>query len=406
MAGNMIQHQFIEDRCTEMTLIPFTWNVGKDGPHFFLDMKMSRLKELVLNSIVGTRARRILKINISLNELKELQCESLSPFVNLHELNVSLNSLRSISWLSALPHLMVLNLAHNDIETLQGLESCKTLTVLNLSHNGIRSVANLPFLNSLMELYLSGNQLESLEGIQHVPQLCELYIQGNRIYSLLPMSSSLGLCVLDASENMIPSLTDTLHVLGNLRRLKRLRLKGNPLTRDKRYNTAIRQSTTTEILDNVLLRDWYADGSMFAPHADVQGQTKEDLKGLARLTFQNKVQEKRSDTESAIHYLHSKILNLQEEQQDYEDHLTMELEAYNRYLDIIPTEDHHSIDSKKIPCAMERYMFTKFWEKWDQGKRRQENCPFRDLAKPDEVIRTAARLLSNPHAQDPQSSNT
>ncbi|XP_067915880.1 protein phosphatase 1 regulatory subunit 7-like [Heterodontus francisci] len=406
MDGNMIERQFVEDRCTEMAIIPFIWNVRTEGPHFSLDMKMSRLKELVFNFVFGSRAHRILKINISLNELKELQCESLSPFVNLHELNVSLNSLRSISWLSVLPHLMVLNLSHNDIETLQGLESCKMLTVLDLSHNRIRSIANLPSLYSLTELHLSGNRLESLEGVQTAPQLSELYVQGNRIHSLLHLSSSLGLRVLDASDNVILSLVDALHVLGNLKRLKQLRLKGNPLTRDNSYSTAIGQSTTAEILDNVLLRDRYTYGSMFPPHGDVRGQVKEDLKATVRVAFQNKVQEKQRETESAIHYLHSRILNLQEEQEDYEDHLTVELEAYNRYLDVIPAEDYQSIDSEKVPSAMERYMFTKFWERWDQGKRRQGNRPFGDLTKPDEVIQTAAWLLSNPYPQAPQSSNT
>uniref|UniRef100_UPI00398F3B2D uncharacterized protein isoform X2 n=1 Tax=Pristiophorus japonicus TaxID=55135 RepID=UPI00398F3B2D len=383
MAGSLIEHQFVEDRITEMTVIPFVWNVQTEGPHFSLDMKMSRLK--VFDFAFGSRAHRILKINISLNELGELQCESLSPFVNLHELNVSLNSLRSISWLSALPHLMVLNLAYNAIETLRGLESCKKLAVLDLSHNRIRSIVNLSILNSLTELHLSGNKLESLEGAQQAPQLCELYIQGNRIRSLLPLSSSLGLCVLDASDNVILSFPDTLHVLGNLRRLKQLRLKGNPLTRDNCYSTAVRQSTAVEILDNVLLRDGSMYGSIFAPHADQRGQTKEDLKETARAAFQNKVQEKGRETGNAIHYLHSRILSLQEEQQDYEDHLAVELEAYNRYLDAIPAEDYQSIDSEKVPSAMEKYMFTKFWERWDRGQRRQRNRPFRDLTKPEEM---------------------
>ncbi|XP_067861393.1 dynein axonemal assembly factor 1-like [Heptranchias perlo] len=283
---------------------------------------------------------------------------------------------------------MVLNLAHNAVETLGGLESCKTLTVLDLSHNRIRSIVGLPILNSLTELHLSGNKLESLEGVHHAPQLCELYIRGNRICSLLPLSSSLGLCVLDASDNVILSLPDTLHVLGNLRRLKQLRLKGNPLTRDNLHVTAVRQSTAVEILDNVLLRDRSTFGSTFAPHADVRGRTKEDLKETARAAFQNKVQEKRRETGSAIHYLHGRILSLQEEQQDYEDHLTMELKAYNRYLDAIPAEDYQSIDSERVPGAMERYMFTKFWERWDQGKRRQGNHPFRDLTKPEEIAQT------------------
>ncbi|XP_072922897.1 uncharacterized protein [Hemitrygon akajei] len=328
MAGSLIENQFFEDHCTELTVLPFIWSIQTEGPHFYLDMKMSHLKQLKFNFEFENKAKRILKFDISLNELEELQCDSLSPFMNLLELNVSLNSLHSISWLSALPLLMVLNLSHNVIETLQGLECCTMLTDLDLSHNRIRSIVNLPILNNLTKLHLNGNKLESLEGVQHVPHLCELYIQGNGICSLLPLSSSLNLCVLDASDNMILFLSETLHVLENLRRLKQLRLKGNPLTQDSRYNSAIRQSTTVEILDNVLLRDGFTYGLTFESPADLQGQTKEGLKESARAAFQSRVQEKRIETEMAVHYLHSRILSLQKDNQEMEDHLTLELEAY------------------------------------------------------------------------------
>ncbi|XP_051890186.1 uncharacterized protein LOC127580606 [Pristis pectinata] len=326
MAGSLIENQFFEDHCTELTVIPFIWSVQTEGPHFCLDMKMSHLKQLVFNFELEDKAQRILKFNISLNELEELQCDSLSPFANLLELNVSLNSLSSISWLSALPQLMVLNLSHNIIETLQGLECCTMLTVLDLSHNQIGSIANLPILNSLTKLHLSGN-------------------------------------------------------------------KGNPLTQDHRCSTAIRQSTTVEILDNVLLRD----GFTFEPPTDLQRQMKENLKESARMAFQSKVQEKRIETEMAIHYLHSRILSLQQDNQEVEDRLTLELEAYYRYLDAIPAEDYESIDSKKVPNAIERYMFTKFWERWDEGERRQRDHPFKDLTKSEEVVQTAAWLFTNPY---------
>lgn len=406
MAKNLIENQFFEDHCSELTAIPFIWSVETEGPHYSLDMKMSHLKKLIFNFDFESKAQRILRFNISLNELEAMQYDSLSPFVNLLELNVSLNFLNSISWLKALPQLMVLNLSHNIIESLQGLECCKMLTALDISHNQIRSIANLPILNSLTKLHLSGNKLESLEGVQRLPQLCELYIQGNHICSLLPLSSSLNLCVLDASDNVILSLSDTLHVLENLRRLKQLRLKGNPLTQDERCNTAIRQCTTVEILDNVFLRDCFTYGLTFEPPADLQEQTKEDLKESARLAFQSKVQEKQIETEMAMHYLHSRMLSLQKDNQEMEDRLTLELQAYYRYLDAIPPEDYQSIDSKKVPDAIERYMFTKFWERWEEGKRRQRNHPFKDLTKSEEVVRTAAWLFTNPYPQVSQSSST
>lgn len=94
--------------------------------------------------------------------------------------------------------------------------------------------------------------------------------------------------------------------------------KGNPLARDNRYATAIKQATAVETLDDVLLRDpprcsalssfsWALLGESVADVMN-SSQTKEDLKTSARRIFLERLQHKRDDTESAVHHLHSRIL--------------------------------------------------------------------------------------------------
>lgn len=54
-----LDRQYVEDRGTVMLMdsLPFTWNVKSEGPHFCLDMKMSRLKELGYSFIFGSEPR-------------------------------------------------------------------------------------------------------------------------------------------------------------------------------------------------------------------------------------------------------------------------------------------------------------------------------------------------------------
>ncbi|XP_019399326.1 PREDICTED: protein phosphatase 1 regulatory subunit SDS22-like [Crocodylus porosus] len=226
---------------------------------------MSRLKQLVFAFEFGSVdprqsfpvtefPARIVKPDISLNELEELQPEALFPFESLSELDASLNALGGILGIGVLPNLAVLNLSYNALSDVRDLGSCTHLLVLNLSHNQVRTLEHMPLLSNLTRLHLGSNKLSSLEGMQNLPQLCELYIQRNRISSLLPLSSSLALNILDASSNKIACLQYTLHVLRGLRRLRHLKLQGNPLARDNRCATAVKQALAVETLDDVLLR--------------------------------------------------------------------------------------------------------------------------------------------------------
>ncbi|XP_075455025.1 uncharacterized protein LOC142494352 [Ascaphus truei] len=411
-----IQRQFVEDRAAVLDFLPVTWNVKRPGPYYCLTMKMSRLKDLAFGFEFGSVnpretfpvtgfPERIVKLDVSLNELEELQADSLLPFENLLELDVSLNALGSVHAVGALPSLAVLNASYNAMTHIKGLATCSHLITLNVSHNHVRSMKDLPMLASLNQLHLDSNELESLEGIQNLPQLYELYVQNNQISSLLPLSTSLSLNVLDASNNDLGSLPETLQVVCGLRRLTQLKLKGNSLARDSRYATAIKQNTTVQILDNSLLKDPTDIGLSpkqrsllkdFLGSSPEGGPTRQGLKDVAQKSFMGKLQAKRKDVESAVHHLHGRIMDLREELKDYEDNLSGEMESYVRYIDVIPPEHFHSIDPQKVPQAMEKYLFTKFWERWEHGKRKPGNVPFKDLTKPEEVVKAAAWLFSNP----------
>ncbi|CAM5083721.1 unnamed protein product [Natator depressus] len=309
-----MNRQFVEDRAVAIDLLPFIWNVKGPGPHCCLDMKMSWLKRLAFAFEFGSVnprqsfpvtefPERIVKLDISLNELEELQPEALFPFENLSDLDASLNALGIIRGVEVLPNLVVLNLSHNALSDLRSLETCIHLSVLNVSHNQVRALGDMPLLSHLTRLHLGSNKLRSLEGIQILPQLCELYVQKNRISSLLPLSSSLALNILGADSNEIGSLQQALHVLGGLRRLRHLKLQGD----------------------------------------------------------------------------------LREELREYEETFRTEVDGSIRYIDALPSEDIQGlVNPQEIPNAMEKYLFTKFWERWQHGRRKPANIPYKELTKPEE----------------------
>ncbi|KAM4676074.1 uncharacterized protein O3C94_008723 [Discoglossus pictus] len=410
--------RFVEDRATILETLPISWNVTPPGPYYCVTMKMSRLRNLEFGFEFGSVnpkeqfpvtefPERIVKLDLSLNELEELAPDSLLPFESLLALDVSLNSLSRVHGVEALPKLADLNLSYNGITHMGVFGSCVQLMTLNVSHNQIRTITDLPVLANLTQLHLDSNKLTSLDGVQNLPKLYELYVQNNEISSLLPLACSLTLNVLDASNNRVRSLQETLQVLRPLRRLTQLKLKGNPLTRDNRYTTAIKQSTSVQILDNSMLRD--PSDSELPPKNRLllrvsldslpeDRYTREGLKDVAKESFMKKLHHKRLEVEGSVHHLHGRIMDLQEELKHYEDNLRGEMDNCFRYIDTIPQEDFSSIDPHKVGKAMDQYLFTKFWEKWDHGKRKPGNLPFRDVTEPEEVVKAAVWLLSHPPA--------
>ncbi|XP_072257945.1 uncharacterized protein [Pyxicephalus adspersus] len=268
----------------------------------------------------------------------------------------------------------------------------------------------MPTLAHVTKLHLNSNKLRSLDGIQNLPKLHELYVHNNKITSLLPISTSLVLNVLDASNNRISSFLEMLQVVHGLQRLTQLSLNGNPIALDSRYTSSVRQHTSICILDNSIIKDSMdiefspVYRSLLRQSMDaLQGKDykKEKLWDVIRKKCISNLKKKQDMVESSIHLLHNRILDLQEELKDFKDNLKGEMENCSRYIESIPQDDLDSIDPHKVQRATEQYLFTKSWEMWKHGKRRPGNLHFTDLTDPKEVVKAAARLLSETPREAP-----
>ncbi|XP_072003592.1 uncharacterized protein [Engystomops pustulosus] len=406
-----IKRQFLEDRATVIDVIPVTWNVKTPGPYYCVTLTMSRIKDLVFDFefespysrgdySVTDFPEKILKLDLSLNELTTLKAKGFYHLRSLLDLNASCNILHSLPGLAMLSNLQVLDLSYNAISEIEQFKVCTQLVHLNLSHNKIQSIKELPSLVNLTQLHLNSNKLFSLDGIQNLPKLYELFVQHNKISSLLPLASSFTLNVLDVSNNNISSLSETVHVLHGLQRLSEVKLSGNPLAQSNRCIISLKEHTCIRILDNSILK--------YPPKAEQlpgfqsilreslsnmykEGYTRERMKDAVKKTLLERLKKKKDTLESSIHHFHREIMYLQEELTEFEETMKAEMENCIRYIDVIPQEEFLNIDPDKLQKATEQNLFTRFWE---NGKRKHENVSFKHLTKPEEVVKAAASLLS------------
>ncbi|KAE8616742.1 hypothetical protein XENTR_v10008877 [Xenopus tropicalis] len=165
-----ISRQFVEDRATVLNLLPVSSKMQIPGPYYSITMSMSCLKDLTFGFEFGSvnpREQfpvtefpdRIVKLDVSLNELEELRADSLLEFVNLLELDASLNSLTSIDGVGVLLNLVVVNLSYNGIKEVKAIGKCTQLTILNISSNQIATLKDFPTLANLTQLHLDSNKV-------------------------------------------------------------------------------------------------------------------------------------------------------------------------------------------------------------------------------------------------------
>ena len=100
---------------------------------------------------------------------------------NLRELRVDRNQLSTIENLNCCVSLRILDISFNSIESLSGLAGLQSLQELRANNNIIKSLITLKSLPSIREVQVSHNKLTTLEGIQQLPTLEIIHADHNLI---------------------------------------------------------------------------------------------------------------------------------------------------------------------------------------------------------------------------------
>ncbi|CAI9545359.1 unnamed protein product [Staurois parvus] len=216
---------------SNLTKIPS--NITDVAPHLTkLIIHNDGTKVVVLNSL--KKMMNVAELELNNCELERIP-HAIFSLTNLQELDLKLNSIRTIEEVISFQHLKrltCLKLWHNKIVSIpQSISQVKNLESLYLAHNKLESLpVGLFLLQKLRHLDVSSNcismvpiEICNLQNLQH------LHFAGNKV-DILPntLFKCIKLRTLCLGQNCIASLPEK---IGNLVQLTHLELKGNCLDR-------------------------------------------------------------------------------------------------------------------------------------------------------------------------------
>ena len=159
-------------------------------------------------------------------ELNAEALESIASCSNLEVLILADCGLTNIDPLGGLSSLRILDLSENSIGSITGLVTLSALDELYLGHNALTSIPVLRGLKSLRVLDLSYNALTYVGGVSACPTLERLNLSHNRLSSVTPVSALTKLVWLNASYNSVSEVT----MLAPCKKLQNFLMTDNKLT--------------------------------------------------------------------------------------------------------------------------------------------------------------------------------
>ncbi len=123
-----------------------------------------------------------------------------------------------------------MKLAEQPISSLRGI--VPSLTVLNISNCGLKTLQGINVCFRLQFLNADRNQLESLLPLIPLERLSELRVASNALVSLREIPKLKSLVFLDVSSNICVNQADDISPLSGNPKLKFLRLKDTPWSRE------------------------------------------------------------------------------------------------------------------------------------------------------------------------------
>ena len=192
------------------------------------DLQAAKLRTLNLSRMNLTNVyeffhrlqhRKLQHLDLSFNNIEEIQQRTFYYLMDLRSLDMSQNLLDGVGDLSGLTKLESLNLAYNRIKHIEytSFEGLQALRVLDISHNRLTSVNEGPFDNlwDLAHLDVSCNKIESFFISSGLENLETLLIRSNHIMNLDFIKNLLRLKKVDVSYNKVERVVGQLFARGH-----------------------------------------------------------------------------------------------------------------------------------------------------------------------------------------------
>ncbi|GFO13993.1 leucine-rich repeat-containing protein 23 [Plakobranchus ocellatus] len=245
-------------------------------------------------------------VRLDVHERDITDIEILQNFIHLRYVDISKNSLKDITPLSALTHMLTLkadenllttakldempflqvaSFSHNRIVTTEGINH-PLLEHLNLNNNKIKEVTGLDptKLTRLHTLELRGNKLESTDGI-YLSCIKNLFLAANVIRRIEGMSRLTGLTTLHLRDNQLENLEGFSDCQ---KALQYLNLRNNLVT-------SVKESSKIKVLP--MLRALVLSGNPCAEQDDYRLETLIGIRTLERLDKDEYTDEERTEAE-------------------------------------------------------------------------------------------------------------
>eukprot|EP00029_Vermamoeba_vermiformis_P001091 TRINITY_DN11260_c0_g1_i1.p1 TRINITY_DN11260_c0_g1~~TRINITY_DN11260_c0_g1_i1.p1 ORF type:complete len:511 (-),score=167.92 TRINITY_DN11260_c0_g1_i1:8-1540(-) len=200
----------------------------------FPTLKKIDLSNNALDSLSGIKHNlQVTWLSLKGNKLTKLT--AISRMRNLVVLNAAMNEVKEFDP-SPHPRLSALILNNNQLTKIPTLDNNLELNTLVLSHNKIEEMTPvLAKLGKMKKLSLSHNQIREISYVSDQFYLHELKLNDNKIRNLPEtLAKNVRLEILDLGNNQIRDFDD-IKVLSQLKGLKNLNLKGNPITQKSSY---------------------------------------------------------------------------------------------------------------------------------------------------------------------------
>ena len=202
----------LDDLKHMIRLNKLTITAGPAGQLSFLSAMSDLTSLTIMDTQVAAEELPLIAALPRLTDLTLRNCglsttAGLEKAVNLISLDLSENTIRNISALSACTGLQILDLHSNALIELDALSGLTRLSQLDISYNTIASTAKLSSLTELKQLNLSHNAITDISPIGNLTALQSLSLGYNQLSDISPLAACTGLTQLDISNNTIADLS-------------------------------------------------------------------------------------------------------------------------------------------------------------------------------------------------------
>lgn len=145
------------------------------------------------------------KLDISQNSITSMS--SLSSLTSLNELDISDNTTCNLDFLAGFNNLTKLSASSCQTAGISGVAHARQLEELEMENAGIESIVALAGLTHLQTIFLGNNQISDISALSQKPELKFLNIKNNNVEDLRPLQDSSVLRTLVFENNRVADIS-------------------------------------------------------------------------------------------------------------------------------------------------------------------------------------------------------